>query len=343
MFSNPATPKTELTAEALEGSLKNSGASTVPTPMPTPEDFESTSAQYKMSERDLVDIKDELVSVARAAGKMMRNADPSVCTDSDTKKNSSDRVTACDKEVEAMIISRLESSYPEILFLGEETFKEQRLTDAPTFVCDPIDGTLNFIHGVPNCATSLSLTIDKKPVIGVVYNPFRDHLYTAIKGQGAYFTDTIDGPTLRLPRKPVLAPLTSLNNCLLGLEWGSQRDGPNWELRTDMVKTLLSSKPTGDAVVRSIRTYGSAALDFCYVAASEMDVFWEGGCWSWDVSAGWIILLEAGGMVASANPDDWNPTLEGRCYLGVRKAEESDQRALIEELWALMGDRKFVY
>jgi myo-inositol-1(or 4)-monophosphatase len=96
-------------------------------------------------------------------------------------------------------------------------------------------------------------------------------------------------------------------------------------------------------MILSCRSSGSAALDFCYVAAGMFDAFWEGGVWCWDVAAGWLMVKEAGGIVASANPGDWHPTLEGRCYFPVRAAKREEQKALVQELWAVMGDRKFVY
>ncbi|KAF2478096.1 inositol monophosphatase [Lindgomyces ingoldianus] len=312
------------------------------TPNPTPNDLKVILAKYLMSEKTLREIRDSLVDIARNAGQMMINADPSVCT-SDTKKNTSDRVTETDKAIEKMVHSRLQSAYPNIDFLGEETFKVgQKLSDKPTFVCDPIDGTLNFIHGFPNTAVSLALTVAKKPVVGVIYNPFRGDLYTAVKGQGAYLT-TASGRTHNLPIRSTPAALPSLNGCLVALEWGSERQGPNWDLRTSMSQTLLSSRSTGGAMVHSIRSSGSAALDFCYVAAGQMDLFWEGGCWIWDVCAGWCILEEAGGMVASANPGDWRPELEGRCYLAVRGAMREEQESVVRELWGLMGKRRFVF
>ncbi|KAF2495660.1 inositol monophosphatase [Lophium mytilinum] len=290
---------------------------------------------------DLVSIKDTLVSIAQEGGDMMLAADPSVDT-SDSKRNSSDRVTATDKAVESMVSSRLRATYPDFEFLGEETLKDgQKLSDAPTFVCDPIDGTLNFIHGFPNTAISLALTVSKKPVIGVVFNPFRNELYTAIKGRGA-FLQRPNGSIHKLPIRQNPTPLTGLDGCLVAVEWGSERSGPNWDLRTDMTRKLMSAKTVGGAMVHSIRCSGSAALDFCYVAAGSIDVFWEGGCWIWDVCAGWIILEEAGGMVASANPGDWDPSLEGRLYLAVRGAP-SGQEEVIEEMWGCMGERKFVF
>lgn len=108
-----------------------------------------------------------------------------------------------------------------------------------------------------------------------------------------------------------------------------------------MHKKLLTDKKEDGAMVKSVRSNGSAALDFCYVAIGWYDMFWEGGVWIWDVCAGWIIVEEAGGMVAGANPDEWSPTLEGRSYLPVRAGEGREQ--VIKELWSLMDGKKFVY
>ncbi|KAJ4347255.1 uncharacterized protein N0V89_011195 [Didymosphaeria variabile] len=336
----PLNSQTNQTMESLPTpptTAPNSGPST-----PDAQQRLDFLASYGLDEAMLRKIKNDLVDIARTAGQMMIAADPSV-VESDTKKNSSDRVTETDKAVEKMVQDRLTSEYPHFGFLGEETFKlGDKLGDMPTFVCDPIDGTLNFIHGFPNTAVSLALTIEKKPFVGVVYNSFRGDLFTAIKWQGAFFT-TSTGITRRLPMSPVPKPMTSLNDCLVALEWGSQREGSNWELRTSMSQQLMTSKAAGGAMVHSIRSNGSAALDFCYVAAGMIDVFWEGGCWIWDVCAGWIILEEAGGMVASANPGDWDPTLEGRLYLAVRGAKRAEQEGVVKELWEMMGDRKFVY
>ena len=294
-----------------------------------------------LSQLDLSAICDTLVSVAHEAGAMMLAADPSVTT-SVSKRNTSDRVTATDRAIEAMVQTRLASAYPDFCFLGEETFKDgQMLTDDPTFVCDPIDGTLNFIHGFPNTAVSLALAVGKKPTIGVVYNPFRGDLFHAIKGRGAFLTRGNSCAT-PLPVKQNPDPLASLNGCLVAIEWGSERAGPNWDLRSRVASKLLSATSQGGAMVHSVRSSGSAALDFCYVAAGWMDLFWEGGCWIWDVCAGWCILEEAGGIVAGANPGEWEPSLEGRSYLAVRGAPVG-QIQVVEELWSHMGGSEFVF
>ncbi|KAF2012120.1 hypothetical protein BU24DRAFT_353054 [Aaosphaeria arxii CBS 175.79] len=308
----------------------------------TPKTFLTTLAKYDLTEQSLLQIHNDLVTLAREAGQMMLDADPTLQPPT-TKKNTSDLVTLTDRAIETMILTRLSASHPTIHFLGEETSKtNQRLTPNPTFICDPIDGTLNFIHGFPNTAVSLALAIDKIPVVGVVFNPFRGDLYTAIKHRGAFLTTPTR--TFKLPLNPIPRPLPSLSSCLVALEWGSERSGANWDLRTRVAKTLLSAKEDGAGkMVRSIRSSGSAALDLCYVAAGQLDVFWEGGCWAWDVCAGWCVLEEAGGLVVGANPGEWEVELEGRRYLGVRGAKRGEQRGVVGEVWGVMGDGRFVF
>jgi len=301
-------------------------------------DLNKALESHLLNGLNLEKIKDFLVEVAKLGGQMMRDADPTVDSSLE-KKNNADRVTETDRAIEAMVKASVAKSFPDLAFLGEETFKTgQKLGDEPTVVCDPIDGTLNFIHGFPNYAISLALTVCKTPVIGVVYNPTRGDLFTAIKGRGSFLTRW-DGKTVSLPIKARAEPIEILNDCLCALEWGSDRSSSNWELRTHMTEALLSKK---GAMAHSMRSSGSAALDFCYVGAGWLDLFWEGGCWIWDVCAGWLVVQEAGGIVVGANPGEWNPTLEGRSYFAVRGAS-SGQKEVIEELWSLMGDRRFQF
>lgn len=336
------TPVLDLSSETGNApSLLISTPATTPSATP---DFNLKLAKYQLAECDLNDAHDLLIDIAKDGGQIMLDAEHEFLVAAASKNNTSDLVTKYDMLVEQMVEKRLREVYPDFAFLGEETFKHgQKLENRPTFVCDPIDGTLNFSRGFPNCAISLALTIEKKPVIGVVYNPFRGDLYTAIKNQGANLTKMTTGHRYKLPLHSIPLPMPSLRSCLIAVEWGNQRKGPHWQLRTDVHKKLLTDKEEGGAFCKSIRSSGSAALDFCYVAQGILDVFWEGGVWIWDVCAGWCILEEAGGIVASANPGDWEPTLEGRLYFAVRQAKRKEQRAVVEELWGIMGQRRFVY
>lgn len=220
--------------------------------------------------------------------------------------------------------------------MGEETYHPGlHLTPAPTFVVDPIDGTTNFVHTHPYVSISLAFVDNLVPLVGVVYNPFTSQLYHAIRGNGAYLTTNINSheQTQKLPIRGSPEPLRGLNQALVAIEWGNERNGINWDVKTSTFAALAGSPAIGGAMVHSLRSLGSAALNLCAVASGTIDAYWEGGCWAWDVAAGWIVLEEAGGMMVSGNKGDFKPKIDGRVYLAVRGAEEVDQKRFIEEFW----------
>jgi myo-inositol-1(or 4)-monophosphatase len=246
-----------------------------------------------------------------------------------------DIVTETDRAVEQMVSTSLRSTYPDFSFIGEETYTPGlKLTAAPTFIVDPIDGTTNFVHNFPASCISLGLAVNKIPVVGVIYNPVTKALYTGIQGQGSYL-QVGGGEKLRLPlRDP--EPIQGLQTCLVGAEWGSDREGSNFELKCQVFAKLAASRAHGGAMVHNIRSIGSAALNIALVAQGSQDIFWEGGCWAWDVCAGICILKEAGGIMVDGNPGDWEPELDCRRYLAVRGAP-SGQKEVVKELWELVG------
>lgn len=280
-----------------------------------------------------------------------------------------------------MVSGRLRAKFPGVFFMGEETYRPgARIGPEPTFVVDPIDGpsqappsllillllsfcpsflpwapapltrkrtprtgTTNFIHSFPNACVSLGLAVDRKPVVGVIYNPWQDLLFTAVSGRGAFMTRVRGTPPLRLPLAgPSPRPLTGLSAALVAVEWGSSRSGPNFDLKTDVFRRLTASADDGGAMCHSLRSLGSAALNLAHVAAGTLDLYWEGGCWAWDVCAGWCVLAEAGGRMVSGNPGNWDPALEERVYLAVRGAPQG-QEEIVEEFWSVIGDRKMDY
>lgn len=222
-------------------------------------------------------------------------------------------------------------------FMGEETYKPgDTLTSAPTFIVDPIDGTTNFFHGHPYVAVSLGLALEKKPVVGVIYNPFLQTLYTGIRGLGSYVTSPFHHQKARLPlREP--EPLRDLSHCLVAVEWGSDREGNDYDVKVGTFRKLCASKADGGAMVHGIRSLGSAELNLCGVASGALDVYWETGCWAWDVCAGWVILEEAGGKMVGAHRGDWEPEVDQRRYMGVRGGD--GQREIIEEFWGCVEGR----
>lgn len=242
-----------------------------------------------------------------------------------------------------MVSSRLTTSFPSFSFVGEESYTPgMTIGPEPTFVVDPIDGTTNFVHGFPAACISLGLAVDRRPAVGVVYSPWQDLLYTAVKGRGAFLTRGAGTEPRRLPLAKSPRPLTGLGEALVAVEWGSTRDGPNFAHKVDVFRRLAATRETGGSMVHSLRSLGSAALNIAAVAAGQMDLYWEGGCWAWDVCAGWCVLEEAGGRMVHGNAGDWNPKLESRVYLAVRGAP-SGQEEIVEEFWGVLGDTKLDY
>ena len=250
-------------------------------------------------------------------------------------------VTEIDKAVEDMISTSLRETYPTFSFMGEETWKPGvKIGPEPTFVVDPIDGTTNFIHGFPHCCVSLGLSVQNTPVVGVIYNPFLDTLYTAIKGHGAYLTTPSGERKLPLAKNP--APLKGLSSALVSVEYPAQRTGENFAIKVDTFRKLTAAPEDGGKMAHSLRSIGSAALNLAAVAAGQLDVWWDAGCYAWDVCAGWCILVEAGGMMAGGNPGVWGVRLEERAYLAVRGAP-GGQREIVEEFWGVIGERRMEY
>ncbi|KAI4108453.1 MAG: hypothetical protein L6R37_001057 [Teloschistes peruensis] len=295
-----------------------------------------------MPEPDLQEIHDFLVGLAGKAGPKIVAANPSTV---DTKKNSSDLVTETDKAVEDLISSSLKSNYPDYSFLGEETAQSGRLTDAPTFVVDPIDGTTNFVHAHPYISISLAFAYKQEALIGVVYNPFTQHLYTAIKGQGAFLTAPKIPSSFpaadrrvesiyerrKLPLRSSPPPLPDLSGALIAVEYGNERHGNNWDCKIGTFSALGKDKSIDGAMVQSVRSLGSAALNMCSVARGDLDIYWEGGCWAWDVAAGWVIVEESGGMVVGGNKGEWSPKVDGRRYLVLRAGAGKE---MVDEFWS---------
>lgn len=161
----------------------------------------------------------------------------------------------------------LRNKYPDYAFMGEETYQPgDKLTTAPTFICDPIDGTTNFVHRYPYVSISLGFAVNLEPVVGIVYNPFTQALYSAIKGEGAYLNQRT-----RLPLSAP-TPLETLNSCLVAVEWGSDRSGNDFRVKSETFKRLAATREEGGGMVHGLRSFGSAALNLCGVASGGLDM-----------------------------------------------------------------------
>ncbi|MBF0438442.1 MAG: inositol monophosphatase [Magnetococcales bacterium] len=195
-------------------------------------------------------------------------------------KGKNDHVTSADLAVEKEILSQLKKAYPKYGIMAEE--KGGGLTtDRPCWIVDPIDGTLNFIHGVPHFAISIALATGSEILGGVVYDPMRDELFAAEKGRGAFLNDR----RIRIVRRA-----GNLTGSLLATGF------PHRQL--EKFPAYLKAFSAFSAVVDDQRRQGAAALDLAYVAAGRYDGFWEIGLSAWDIAAGAILVQEAGGLIS---------------------------------------------
>ncbi|KAG9079449.1 hypothetical protein FRC06_007715 [Ceratobasidium sp. 370] len=268
------------------------------------------------------------------------------------KKNAVDLVTEWDVKVEEFVKQQIKENYPNFAFIGEESYSagdQNPITAAPTFCVDPIDGTTNFVHGFPYACISIGVIYEKSPLIGVVYNPFLDQLYHGLKGHGSYLVSPLHPSPLRLPLSNP-APLHSLSEAQIAVEWGSDRSKEVMEAKARTFARLAgdgSSKGgvEGGRMVHSLRSLGSAALNFAYVASGGMDIYWEIGCWPWDVCAGVVIAQEAGGFVSGSSKVPLmgvvdEQILTGRKYIVIRGIADTSgetgletQKRLIKEFY----------
>ena len=200
-----------------------------------------------------------------------------------------DLVTAVDKNVENFLFSSLKEIYPSFSLVGEETVsssesKKVNLTDNPTWVIDPVDGTTNFVHGFPFVCICVGLLVKKEPVLGIVYNPVLNEMYTAIKGKGAFINDK---------KLPLIknTPLKSLQRSLFLTEYGYFLGQDKLDIKVGNAKSMLSIPAHG------VRSLGSCALDMCQVARGGADFYFEIGIHTWDLAAASVILRESGGVV----------------------------------------------
>ena len=194
-------------------------------------------------------------------------------------KGPGDFVTASDKRAEQIIISELEKARPTYSILSEE-IGEIKKDDSFMWVIDPIDGTSNFLHGIPHFAISIGLQHNNEIICGIIYDPIKDEMFAAEKGKGSY----LNNQRIRVSSR------SKLKDCIISTG-GPRINSEDKELSlSEYIK--FSSK-----VLIPIRKMGSAALDMAYVASGRCDGFWQRNLNYWDIAAGIILVKEAGGYV----------------------------------------------
>src|SRR4051794_13163519 len=213
---------------------------------------------------------------AREAGGLALRMQKGVRT-LDPKSSPTDVVTAADKAVERRLVELIRAARPDDGLLGEEGASDEGTTGL-RWVVDPIDGTVNYLYGIPQWAVSIGIEDERGTVVGVVFDPAKDELWQAVRGRGS----TLNGSSLRC------STATTLAQSLVATGFGY--DERRRAAQAQILPTLL---PT----VRDIRRLGSGALDLCSVAAGRVDGYYEQGLSPWDLSAGRLIATEAGARV----------------------------------------------
>jgi len=239
------------------------------------------------TDSDLESFRHTAIHVAKTAGEKIKEAFEYRQTRSAKSSNVEfkdrlDLVTETDKACEQIAYDMLISKYPSHLFLGEESVasgQKYELRDEPTWIIDPIDGTTNFVHGVPFTCISIALAIQKEVVLGVVFNPILNELFEAVKNKGAL----LNGNPIHSSSHD------QLHHLLVATGFPTDRTKEKVEYIVQNLKSILFH-------VRDIRRLGSAALDICGVACGRLDAYFEFHIHAWDIAAGVLILQEASGI-----------------------------------------------
>ncbi|HLJ64770.1 MAG TPA: inositol monophosphatase family protein [Stellaceae bacterium] len=188
-------------------------------------------------------------------------------------------VTAGDLRAERVLRTELAKARPDWGFLLEESGVVEGTDPHHRFIIDPLDGTTNFMHGIPHFAISIALERDNEIVAGVIYEPIRDEMFWAEKGAGAFLND----------RRLRVSARRALTDAVIGTGIPFRERGDH--------QAYLATLGAVMAATAGVRRFGAASLDLAYVAAGRLDGFWEFGLQPWDIAAGIILVREAGGYV----------------------------------------------
>ena len=196
-----------------------------------------------------------------------------------SKKGPADFVSTADRKAEKILFEELQRARPKYGFLMEERGAVEGVDTSNRWIIDPLDGTTNFLHGIPQFAISIGLERDGQIFAGVVYNPITDEMFVAEKGQGAF----LNGRRLRVSaRRDIAESLFATGIPFVGRG--------NHDLFLNQLRAIM-------AVSAGIRRNGAASLDLAWVAAGRFEGFWEQNLQPWDMAAGMILVAEAGGFV----------------------------------------------
>ncbi len=240
-----------------------------------------------------------MINAARKAGRPMARDFGEVQALQVSKKGPGDFVSSADLKAEQTLFEALTEGRPGYGFLGEERGLVEGTDKTHTWIVDPIDGTSNFLHGMPHFAVNIALKREDRIVAGVTYNPIQNELFWAEHGKGSFLNDT----------RIRVAARNRLEDSLIGM--GAPFIGRPGHAQYFKELHQLTQRVAG------VRRLGSAALDLAWVACGRYDGYWERNLNPWDVSAGLIIVAEAGGQVSAIEPGGDPQTGQSICAANV--------------------------
>ena len=232
-------------------------------------------------------MKEKLKEIIIEAGKILKEGFYS--SKEVNFKGKKDLVTTYDVAVEKFLKEKFSQEFKDFNIIAEESDNEN-MEFGDSIIIDPIDGTTNFVNGVPHTAISVGVYKDKKPYIGVVYNPILEELYEAKVGEGSF----LNGKKLQVSSEDIFQKALLAT----GFPYSSSS---NQDDLNDVLKKIKDILP----LCQDLRRLGSASIDLCYVARGTFDGYYEMNLKAWDVSAGVLILTEAGGQVSNINGDEY--------------------------------------
>lgn len=270
------------------------------------------------TENEICELYNFVEPLVASAGQYMREGYQSARQKNvEVKTEFYDLVTIYDKKIEELLVNGIKKKYPHHKFIGEEESAENKrtpiLTDEPTWIIDPIDGTTNFIRKIPHACISIALSVKQEIVLGIVYNPTANEMYTAKKNQGAF----LNGEKIQVNN------CKKMNDAVVGYEI-SLIHAP--AVRDKNIKRLykLGSQAQGT------RSFGSAALSLCYLASGAIDIYHIEDLKPWDMAAGAIIIREAGGIVLNPKGGEFD-VMQPNIVSAATKELAAAVIALIEE------------
>lgn len=227
-----------------------------------------------------------MVKAARRAGRSLKRDLGEIENLQVSLKGPANFVTVADRRAEDILYEDLIKARPGYGFIGEEGGTREGADKTNTWIVDPLDGTTNFLHGIPQFAISIGLQREGVIVAGVIYNPANDELYIAERGKGAFLND----------QRLRVAGRRKLNECVIACGLPHIGRGDHEQSRREM--TEMQNRVAG------LRRFGAASLDMAFVAAGRLDGYWERNLKPWDIAAGIIMIREAGGVVSGVEGHD---------------------------------------